>query len=95
MSIFQIILLSIIALFLTAVCIIVYKKKGITFHYNKTVTTINKLDDLQLEIAKQNLEELKKYNENASKHSVETSKAISTMTTAVQELMGVNDETNS
>lgn len=50
------------------------------------------MDDLQLEIAKENLAELKKYNENASKQTMETSQALRTMTTAVQELMGVNDE---
>jgi hypothetical protein len=50
------------------------------------------MDEFQLELAKQNLEELKKYNENASKQNVETSQALRTMTTAVQDLMGVNDE---
>ena len=93
MTVFQILVLSFLAIFAFAVCWIAFKKHGITFNYNKTITTINKLDDIQLEIAKQNLEELKKYNENAAKQSVETSQALKTMTTAVQDLMGVNDET--
>lgn len=91
MTTFQILLLAILAVFVTAVCWVAFKKGGITINYNKTVTNINKLDDLQLDIARQNLEEIKKYNENASKQTHETSQAIRTMTTAVHELMGVND----
>lgn len=91
MTTFQIILLFFLAIFVVAVCWVAFVKKGITITYNKTITNINKLDEIQLEIARQNLEEIKKYNENASKQTLETSQAIRTMTTAVHELMGVND----
>lgn len=92
MTTFQIIMLAILATCAFALCWLVFKKEGVTFNYNKTVTTINKLDEMQLEIAKQNLEELKKYNENAAKQNLETNQAIRTMTTAVQEIMGVNSD---
>lgn len=91
MTLFEFLFLCILAIFV--VLFVVLKKRGITINYNKTITNINKLDDMQLEIAKENLAELKKYNENAAKQTVETSQAIRTMTTAVQEIMGVNDET--
>lgn len=91
MTTFQIALICILALFTLAVCWVAFKKGGITINYNKTITNVNKMDELQLEIARQNLAEIKKYNENASKQTLETSQAIRTMTTAVHELMGVND----
>lgn len=91
MTTFQIILLILAAVLVAAICWIAFVKKGITINYNKTVTNINKMDELQLEVARQNLEEIKKYNENASKQNIETSQTIRTMTAAVHELMGVND----
>lgn len=91
MTTFQIVLLWTLMAIL-ALLIVLYIKGPITFNYNKTVTTINKLDEMQLEIAKQNLEELKKYNENAAKQNIETNQAIRTMTTAVQEIMGVGGD---
>lgn len=93
MTPFEISILCIIAVVAVVFIWVLVSGKGLTIHYNKTITNINKLDDLQLEIARENLAELKKYNENAAKQSTDTSNAIKTMTTAVQELMGVNDET--
>lgn len=93
MTPFEICTLLILAVLVIAIITIGTSKDGFTISYKKTITTINKMDEMQLEIAKQNLAELKKYNENASKQTAETSQAIKTMTTAVQDLMGVNDET--
>ena len=92
MTTFQLLLIIVLAVIAFAAVWAIVSKKGITFNYNKTVTTVNKMDEFQLELAKQNLEELKKYNANASKQTMETSQALRTMTTAVQDLMGVNDE---
>lgn len=61
--------------------------------FEKKIIQENHMDELQLAIAKQNLEELKKYNENAAKNTAEQAQVIQTMTSAVQDLMGVKDET--
>jgi hypothetical protein len=91
MTTFQIILIyTLLAILAMLVCL--YIKGTFTIRYEKTVTTINKVDEVQLEIAKANLEEIKKYNENASKNVTDTSKTLQTITAAAQAFMGVNND---
>ena len=93
MTLFEISILIILCITCGIIIWALMSRDGIKINYNKTITTVNKLDDVQLEIAKQNLEELKKYNENTAKQTTDTHQAIGVMTAAVQEFMGVNDET--
>lgn len=89
------ILLALIAIVVFLGLLVYSGKAVIRFKYDKTITTINKMDDMQLEIAKANLEELKKYNENAAKNSKDTTQALHSITAAAQAFMGVShDETD-
>jgi predicted PurR-regulated permease PerM len=89
MTTFQIIIILLFVVFLFILGVIAYKG-GFTIRYEKTVTNINKMDELQLEVAKANLEALKEYNENAAKNAQDTSQALQTITSAAQAFMGVN-----
>lgn len=91
MSPFQLVVVLLLLAIFAAVCIFLATGK-FTIRYEKTVTTINKLDDMQLEIAKANLEELKKYNENAAKNTQDNAQALHTIVSAAQAFMGVNDD---
>jgi hypothetical protein len=91
MTTFQTILILLFTTFIILLIIIAYRG-GIVIRYEKTVTNINKMDELQLAIAKENLEELKKYNENAAKNANEHSKTLQTITSAAQAFMGVGDD---
>lgn len=66
---------------------------GFKIQYEKKVIQENHMDEVQLEIAKRNIAALEKYNENAAKSNNDTVHAIQTMTAAVQDLMGVENET--
>ena len=92
MTTFQTMLLLVLVILAAILLYAVISKDGIVITYRKTITNINKLDDLQLEIAKANLEELKKYNENASKQTEDNNKVVQSITSAVQEFMGVGNE---
>ena len=81
------VLLAILACFV--VCI---KNGSFTIRFEKQITTINKMDELQLEVAKANLEELKRYNEASAKSAQDTNRSIQTITAAAQAFMGVNDD---
>lgn len=91
MTTFQTIVVLLFAAFIIILALITHKG-GIVIRYEKTVTNINKMDELQLSIAKANLEELKKYNENAAKNATEHSKTLQTITAAAQAFMGVGDD---
>jgi hypothetical protein len=93
MSTFQICVVLFLAIFLVLAVIVVYRG-GLVIRYEKDVThtNINKLDEVQLAIARENLAELKKYNENATKNANDSSKAIQTITAAAQAFMGVSDD---
>lgn len=91
MTTFQTIVILLFATFVILLVIIAHKG-GVVIRYEKTVTNINKMDELQLAIAKENLEELKKYNENAAKSANEHSKTLQTITSAAQAFMGVGDD---
>lgn len=91
MTTFQTIIVLLFTTFVILLFILAWKG-GFTIRYEKTVTNINKMDDLQLAIAKENLEELKKYNENAAKNANEHSKTLQTITSAAQAFMGVSDD---
>lgn len=92
MTTFQTIIVLLFTTFVILLVILAWKG-GFTIRYEKTVTNINKMDELQLSIAKANLEELKKYNENAAKNANDHSQALQTITSAAQAFMGVgNDE---
>lgn len=84
----------IVLLFATFVAVLVFMayKGSFTFRYEKTITNINKVDEVQLMIARENLEELKKYNANMAKNANDTNKAVQTITAAAQAFMGVNDD---
>jgi hypothetical protein len=87
-------LITAFALMIIAATLVSIAFRGeIKVKFEKKVIQENHMDELQLAIAKQNLEELKKYNENAAKNSAEQAQVIQTMTSAVQDLMGVKDET--
>lgn len=88
---FKIILIFVLLAILAVFVIILYKGK-ITFRYEKVVTNINKRDEVEIEIAKANLEELKKYNENAAKNAQNNSQTLQTITAAAQAFMGVNED---
>lgn len=84
------ILLAILACFVFCI-----KNGSFTIRFEKQITTINKMDELQLEVAKANLEELKRYNEASAKNAQDTNRSLQTITAAAQAFMGVNDdETN-
>lgn len=91
MTLFEIFLL--ICLMFISMSLIVLAYRGeFKIKYERTNIQETHLDDIQLELAKQNIEELKKYNENAAKNSNDTTQAIQTMTAAVQSIMGVDNE---
>lgn len=91
MTTFQTLTILLFAI-LVVLLIIITCKGGVTIRYEKTVTNINKMDELQLAVAKENLEELKKYNENAAKTANDHSKTLQTITSAAQAFMGVGDD---
>lgn len=60
---------------------------------HKKITNKTELDPVQLKIMESNLEELKRYNENAEKAAAEQTDTVRTIAEGIQKIMGVDDGT--
>ena len=91
MTVFEILLIVTLLAILTAI-VIIGIKGSITIRIVKHNITENKIDPIQLEIAKHNLEELKKYNTRNEEFEKDKAKQVKSIAESVQALLGV--ETN-
>lgn len=91
MTALEIFLLVVLAIVIIAAAVLAIRG-CFKIEIHRKTTTKNELDPMQLEIMKANLEELKRYNENAEKSAAEHTDTVKTIAEGFQKLMGVDDE---
>lgn len=89
MTVFEILLIVTLLAILTAI-IVIGIKGGITIRITKHNIEEKKIDPIQLEIAKYNLEEFKKYNEANEKFGKEKLEQSKSLAESMQALLGVD-----
>ena len=92
MSIFEIILIVCLSVLALGILVIAIRGK-FTIDVKRNITTKKELDPIQLRIMQENLDELKRYNDNAEKAAAEHTQNIKTITESVQTALGVMDDT--
>lgn len=91
MTVFETILVVCLAVLALGVLIIAIRGK-FSIVIDRHITTKRELDPIQLDVMKANLEELKKYNNNAEQASKEHTETMKTIAESVQTALGVLDE---
>lgn len=91
MTTFEIILVVTLGIFALALLLLAIRGR-FTIKIKKHIIEEKKIDELQLEIAKKNLEEFSKFNAQSEKAAKEQEEHIKTVAEAVQDLMGVTDD---
>lgn len=94
MTAFEVLILILLTIIATAF-ILLAVKGSFTIRFEKHIIEEKKIDPLQLEIAKKNLEELEKYNKKEETAQQKQEELAVSMTEAIQNLFEVNDESES
>lgn len=92
MTVLDIILIVILAILAIGVLALAIRGK-FTIEVKRNITTKKELDPIQLDIMKANLEELKRYNNNAEKAAEEHTDTMRTLAEGIQTALGVIDDT--
>lgn len=91
MTVFEIILIVCLAILAVGILVMAIRGK-FSIVVERHITTKKELDPIQLEIMKANLDELKRYNDNAEKATEQQTQTMKTLTESVQTALGVMDE---
>lgn len=91
MTVFEIILIVCLAILAIGLLIMAIKGK-FSVVIERHITTKKELDPIQLEIMRANLDELKRYNDNAEKATEQQTQNMRTLTESVQTALGVMDD---
>lgn len=91
MTILDLILLLALCIFAVAVLVICIRG-GININFTKRIIEEKRLSEVELEIAKRNLEEISKYNSNAEKDAQLHSEAMRTAAEMMQSFVGARDD---
>lgn len=91
MTVFDVILIVCLSVLAVGVLIIAIRGK-FTVEIKRHITTKKELDPIQLDVMKANLDELKRYNNNAEKAAEEHTETMKTLAEGIQTALGVMDE---
>lgn len=93
MTVLDIILIVCLSILAVGVLILAIRGK-FSITVERRITTKKELDPLQLKIMEANLEELKRYNNNAEKAAEEHTETMKTLAEGIQTALGVMDESS-